>query len=454
MVMASFLNPLSNEGQRIIKELGSLNNISIENDELLDIVTHTTRQTISRPDVVPQTIVDLALNRLKWYIERKNNKNYNSNDYAYLFNTDIVEYDTIAFHILAQAIATHFRPNSREVRLFVESQGLLIEDRLTKLLTSEKRELVDDVLSGLLVEDGLEWSFLKDVIASKKLSLTDLVLDEGEIILDRDEFIYAYGDKFENRAPERMYDILIGENLREMILTKLIMQNSENYISHIHEMLRTIEPHPIIVELGEQVEKTINDTMSEYSPYYASGGGGFGGSAGKLVSEAFPPCIANTIKGVSSGGRNDAIVLLLTSFISYARLYPAIFGADTTVKVSDIDADLNITLNEILPIIYEAAENCNPPLFSDQPQEKVNITSKLGFGMHEEPDLENEGETTWYTPMSCEKIKMHLPQLCKENKDCAKINNPLSYYSRKKWLMNKNGTQNGDSNGKSSQDDN
>lgn len=56
--------------------------------------------------------------------------------------------------------------------------------------------------------------FLKDVIASKKLSLTDLVLDEGEIILDRDEFIYAYGDKFENRAPERMYDILIGENLR------------------------------------------------------------------------------------------------------------------------------------------------------------------------------------------------------------------------------------------------
>jgi DNA primase large subunit len=454
MVMASFLNPLSNEGQRIIKELGSLNNISIENDELLDIVTHTTRQTISRPDVVPQTIVDLALNRLKWYIERKNNKNYNSNDYAYLFNADIVEYDTIAFHILAQAIATHFRPNSREVRLFVESQGLLIEDRLTKLLTSEKRELVEDVLSGLLVEDGLEWSFLKDVIASKKLSLTDLVLDEGEIILDRDEFIYAYGDKFENRAPERMYDILIGENLREMILTKLIMQNSENYISHIHEMLRTIEPHPIIVELGEQVEKTINDTMSEYSPYYASGGGGFGGSAGKLVSEAFPPCIANTIKGVSSGGRNDAIVLLLTSFISYARLYPAIFGADTTVKVSDIDADLNITLNEILPIIYEAAENCNPPLFSDQPQEKVNITSKLGFGMHEEPDLENEGETTWYTPMSCEKIKMHLPQLCKENKDCAKINNPLSYYSRKKWLMNKNGTQNGDSNGKSSQDDN
>ena len=43
--------------------------------------------------------------------------------------------------------------------------------------------------------------------------------------------------------------------------------------------------------------------------------------------------------------------------------------------------------------------------------------------MHEVPDLENEGETTWYTPMSCEKIQMHLPQLCKKNKDCEKINN-------------------------------
>ena len=438
MVMISFLNPMSEEGQGIIKELGSLDAISVVNEDLMDIVTRTHRQTISRSDAVPQTIIALALNRLKWYIERKNNKDYNPNDYAYFFNKDITEYDTIAFHILAQAIAAHFRPNSREVRLFVESQGLMIEDRLTKLLDSERNELVEGALSGLLVEDGLEWSFLKDVIASKKLSLTDLVLDEGKIVLDREEFLYAYEDRFTNRSPSKIYDILIGGNLREMILTKLIMQNSENYINHINEMLRTIEPHPIIVKLGELVDETITETMSEYSPYYA-GGGGFGTSGGKLVSEAFPPCIANTIKGVSSGGRNDAIVLLLTSFISYARLYPAIFSADATVKVSDIDSNLNITMNEILPIIYEAAENCNPPLFSDQPQEKVNITSKLGFGMHEEPDLENEGETTWYTPMSCEKIKMHLPQLCKENKDCAKINNPLSYYSRKKWIMNKNG---------------
>ena len=90
----------------------------------------------------------------------------------------------------------------------------------------------------------------------------------------------------------------------------------------------------------------------------------------------------------------------------------------------------------ILPLIFEAADNCTPPLFEDQPQEKINIISKLGFGMHDEVSLENEGETKWYTPMSCEKIKMHLPQLCKENKDCAKINNPFCdffFFQRWRW---------------------
>jgi len=133
-------------------------------------------------------------------------------------------------------------------------------------------------------------------------------------------------------------------------------------------------------------------------------------------------------------------LLLLTPFVSYARLYPAIFineGVD--IKVSDIDSNLTITLNEILPLIYESCDNCSPPLFDDQPQEKLNIISKLGFGMYNEPDLENEGETKWYTPMSCEKIKMHLPQLCKPNKICSKIGNPLSYYSRAKWQLQKDG---------------
>ena len=74
-----------------------------------------------------------------------------------------------------------------------------------------------------------------------------------------------------------------------------------------------------------------------------------------------------------------------------------------------MDPDLSITENEILPLIYEAADNCSPPLFDDQPQEKINIISKLGFGMHSEVDINHEGETKWYTPMSCEKLKFIYP---------------------------------------------
>ena len=111
------------------------------------------------------------------------------------------------------------------------------------------------------------------------------------------------------------------------------------------------------------------------------------------------------------------------------------------MKVSDIDPNLTITLNEILPLIYEAANNCSPPLFDDQPQEQINIISKLGFGMHKEPKLENEGETKWYTPMSCEKIKLHLPQLCKPDKLCKSIGNPLSYYTKSTWQLKKDGNE-------------
>ena len=198
------------------------------------------------------------------------------------------------------------------------------------------------------------------------------------------------------------------------------------------------------VKFGEEISfitqkyTTIPDEISKYNQYYAGSGGIYGSvQAGKLNPEAFPPCIKTTVEGVSSGGRNDAIVLLLTSFASYARLYPRIFASDETVKVSDMDPDLSITENEILPLIFDAADNCTPPLFDDQPQEKINIISKLGFGMHETVDINHEGETKWYTPMSCEKIKIHLPNLCHPDKSCKGINNPLSCYGRKKFQLDK-----------------
>ena len=301
-----------------------------------------------------------------------------------------------------------------------------------------RAEIIDEVLDDVKVDNSIHWKSLKEIVATKKLKLTDLLIDNGEIILQEDDFLNRFSDKFTDRNPERMYNILIGDSVKEQILSRLIMQKTEEYIKRIKEMSKRVEIHPAIIKIGEELKEFIPTEISKYNQYYAGSGGIYGTvQAGKLNPDAFPPCIKATVEGVSSGGRNDAIVLLLTSFASYARLYPRIFASEETVKVSDMDPDLTITENEILPLIFDAADNCTPPLFEDQPQEKINIISKLGFGMHDRVDINHEGETKWYTPMSCEKIKIHLPSLCHPDKSCKGINNPLSCYGRKKFQLDK-----------------
>jgi DNA primase large subunit len=435
MSLISYINPLSEESRKIISEKGNLDDAFEYNKNLVEIINHSINQKLNS-DVIPVSYGDLALKRVNWYIERTNNKDYELRDYSYLFNKDIITADVIAFHMLAQAIATKFNITSRETKLFIESQGLIVIDRLNRLLTNERQEIVNQILKQLSVTEGTKWTILKDVIDARKLSLTDLCLNNGELVLNKEDFLANFGNKFHNRLPESMYNILVGENLKEQIIARLIMQNTENYIKMIKEKSSFVNIHPNIENLGNLMESMINEEMTKYSSFYANVANF---KIGKLIREAFPPCISNTVNGVSSGGRNDAIVLLLTSFVSYARLYPGIFANEGSIKVSDIDKNLVITENEILPLIYEAAENCTPPLFEDQPQEKINIISKLGFGMYESPDLTHEGETKWYTPMSCEKIKMHLPQLCHEDKDCKKINNPLSCYGIKKSRLIREG---------------
>ena len=435
MAEVSYINPLSDEGRQIIREYGDLNQIFDEDENLVEICTRTLNQKLS-DDVIPKSYAELAMKRIQWAVEKKNNSNFTQSEFEYLTNTEITPQDVVTFHILCQAIAIQFNTGSRETRLFIESQGLLILERLAKIPPMSRSEIIDEVLEEVKVDGSINWKSLKDIIATKKLKLTDLLIDEGDIVLQQDDFLYRFGDKFSDRSPERMYNILIGESVKEQILSRLIMQKTEEYIIRIKEMSKRIEIHPAIIKIGEELKDFIPEEISKYNKYYAGSGGLYGSvQAGKLNPEAFPPCIKSTVEGVSSGGRNDAIVLLLTSFASYARLYPRIFASDETVKVSDMDPDLSITENEILPLIFDAADNCTPPLFEDQPQEKINIISKLGFGMHDKVDINHEGETKWYTPMSCEKIKIHLPNLCHPDKSCKGINNPLSCYGRKKYQL-------------------
>lgn len=429
MIPMSFINPLSDEGKQIVREDGGdLDRIFDVNDDIIDAVNSITAQEISDDSYIPKSYVDLVIKRVEWYVDKKSNPKHNHKKYAFLFYPEITKFDVIAFYILCQAVGIKYGPNSRESRAVSELQGQIIENRLEELYERDRLEIVDKIMNILIVQDRIKWTSLADLLSSKKINLQDLVLKDGSVILDREDFMEYFGDVVKLQQPERMYNVFIGNRIKELIMIKMIMQNTENYIKNVHEIAgREVEPNATLLKIAEEVA----DTLSKEIRYYGSGDGGGEVKASPLNVEKFPPCIRKALDGIKSGGRNEVIVLFLTPFLSYARLYPSVFSRNTTLKVSDVDADLKITQNEILPMIYDAADRCSPPLFDDQPQEKININAKLGFGMNDNLNLQHEGETTWYTPMSCEKVKLNMPNLCKPDKTCKGITNPLSYYNRK-----------------------
>ena len=435
MVSVAFINPLSDEGRMIVRELGDFSGVLSDNDDLMHIVTESRSQELSDDSFIPRSYLDLAIKRIEWYAKKKNDRNFDYKQYDFLFNPDIDKFDVIAYYLLCQAVGVKYGPNSRESRTMVESQGKLIENRLGKLSKTERGEIVTNILNSLIISTHIKWTFFEDLISTKKLKLQDLILDHGEIILDKEDFLERFSHRITGRKPEKMYEALIGDRIKELIMIKMVMQNTENYILSVSEKSnREIEPNPILLELADKISEVLASSVQSYGY-----GGGYSGGikASALNPRAFPPCVKKVMEGMKSGGRNDAIIMFLTPFISYARLYPSVFSENVTKRISDVDPALVIIQNEVLPLIFGAAERCSPPLFEDQPQDKVNLNAKLGFGMHQNPELKNEGETTWYTPMSCEKVKLHLPSLCKPDETCKKIGNPLSYYNRKIWVVKK-----------------
>ncbi len=181
--------------------------------------------------------------------------------------------------------------------------------------------------------------------------------------------------------------------------------------------------------MGELAEMVAHIPMRLHSAYasFMKGRAGVGGRP--LVLDHFPPCIKLTLEGVSSGSRNYAITVLLTSFLSYARIAP--IGSSKDAKVSDYISDISVVTEEVLPMIDEAARRCEPPLFEDQPMERMNVIYHLGFGMTRELKLDDAGRSNWYFPPNCEKIQREAPPLCQPDEHCRTIKNPLSYYAKK-----------------------
>ena len=177
----------------------------------------------------------------------------------------------------------------------------------------------------------------------------------------------------------------------------------------------------------EELKEKLEELAGEYFKERLENLGRVG--AKPLRFDLFPPCVKEALKGVPAGMRNYAITVLLTSFLSYARICPNPPRKD--VRVKDCVSDLRVLEEEILPVIIEAGNRCKPPLFEDQPHEIKNIWYHLGFGLTDKPTLEDSGNSTWYFPPNCDKIRANAPQLCKPDKYCRGVKNPLTYYLRR-----------------------
>lgn len=264
-----------------------------------------------------------------------------------------------------------------------------------------------------------------------------MLLSHNKLILTYDDFITEYREYLQYRRPETMYTLLCS-TMKKDLLAALIEKQTREYMRLVEGQLKKVEPAPIIEKIGKEIKK-IEQEERQATLKHQYGNVKFTSfnddKPTAYIPEAFPPCVQKALQGIKTGGRNYTISLFLTPFLSYARLYPGVYARHIKkARIIDMDPTLTITQEEIIPLIHKAAQNCKPPLFKDQPQEKMNIHNKLGFGDNL-LTYENCGKTPWYTPSNCKSIKTNQPELCTPCTDCQKIGNPLSYYNRKRKLL-------------------
>lgn len=258
-----------------------------------------------------------------------------------------------------------------------------------------KLKLSDDTF---FEKEGLrfrvKWREVLPSIKSKKRKFADFYIEKGFVYLDEREAIELYLDRLSEKARE------------------LVESYSKLDIKH-HR----------IEGLAQALTK-LSDTRTERIV-------GLQGKQAPLKEEHFPPCIKLCISGMGSGARNYAITVLLTAFLSYARIAPSSNTKDA--RISDFIDDIAVVQNEIIPIIEAAAERCSPPLFEDQSMERQNVYYHLGFGLTSNPTLEDAQKSSWYFVPNCDKIRREAPSLCRPEKLCRNVKNPLTYYIRKRF---------------------
>ncbi|MGQ9787820.1 MAG: hypothetical protein ACUVQM_00680 [Candidatus Hadarchaeaceae archaeon] len=386
---------------------------------------------------LPPEIVERAVRRVNWMTkEMLVEPNLNS-----------IRAEVLSFYLMCQGVASVSFPGSPEVRLISGATRNTLRYRMYDLFKKGHVDLCLGAVKRSLNLVGLEIGEAIKVAGFTMpredfYRLRDLRLSEDglETVDDRilPQYLPRYAVRWTDLAP------LLKHRLKELVKLYLvggwavitprdlwdlyasfISVKLEDYVQSVYERILEsgTQPSGVLAQVGERISSLVpKETVIRE--------GFTRGPAGRLRPEFFPPCIKLTLNGVGAGLRNYAIMMMLTPFLSYARVAPS---GKVATRMADFIEDISVVRDEIAPLLFEAAERCNPPLFKDQPQEKAGIFYHMGFGMTTDPTLADSGKSKWYRTPNCSKIQMSAPSLCRPDELCRKVKNPLTYYFRKKY---------------------
>ncbi|KYC45986.1 MAG: DNA primase large subunit PriL [Candidatus Methanofastidiosum methylothiophilum] len=394
-------------------------------------------------DEVSQDLLDFGINKIKTELD-------NTKDRKYLFPTGPDEKtDIISFYLFCQALSK--RPFSSESRLFASTYAKVYRQRLSELLIQERgnkekkeeiiatiKDIIDVILFKFpditeILRHRAESSKNRDkknsnviteepyvTIKNLDIKITDEVIRDLEKLKlikisgqSRDSYLlpeylikWTDAETLVNLTESYILNgyIVVNDSILLKTFVKKMEQKILNYIKSIAEKTKDVKL-PIYDEIFREISK-ISGFLSEIEV-----------QSEELNPEVYPPCVIKALSGVGAGDRNYAITLFLSSFLSYSRIIPStkIFSKDE--KPSLNETQINILINEVIPLILSAANKCNPPFLEDQPQEELNIYYHLGFGLAY-PTLDNFGRSKWYIPPGCAKVKENAPTLCEPDSFC------------------------------------
>ena len=364
--------------------------------------------------IIPSYVgLDAALKRVRWIKSGKPPEN--------LIELDDVR-DILTFYALLGALA--FSPYGLEMELVKEASIGLYSARIERTGSLEGTSVPIETVGGGDVP-------ARDRAILERTHHTELSSEEREKLkleyrIHLSKFLKLWEGSLKEVYVRRGYVYLTRRQSMEL-WKRSFERNFERAVNLLYEVRDELPGYylQLYERLGEIARGHFKERLERLGRAEAQ----------PLRFDLFPPCVKMALGGVPSGLRNYAITVLLTSFLSYARLCPNPPRRD--VRVRDCVKDLGVIEKEILPVIIEAGNRCSPPLFEDQPHEIKNIWYHLGFGLTDKPSLEDSGNSPWYFPPNCSKIRANAPELCKPDRDCRNIKNPLTYYLRKLYFENK-----------------